>query len=729
MNSGVTTVVAAGNDGEGGNHIYSPASVDEAVTVAAINQFDNIASYSSQGGTSTYAGKTTKPDIVAPGGSLNAVPLYSSDFGANDSSPKQGTSMATPIIAGCIQSVIQAMGGYSNWNYSRSQALQPKMILLMTATETYPNPREQDTSSMLSPSLERGGKDVHEGFGRVNLDAAVDAVLRSYTVGTVASDTLGKPPTTSDISVVGQKLAWARNVQLTKGYIYNFSLSVPAIADYDLYLYNSVGTNYGDPIIYAKSTNVTTGGTEQLYITPTTTGTYYVVVKRATEATGSGNFTLTSSQSIVTNNVVLNTPGCVNASNVVHYSQNGIPKNGSIVAGSFSDLVDAGTIFTVDNPIFVSPTQRYSTTQPTTFEVQNPIIENLTIENSHPYPNNYNNSWTITRSNATRMRVHFNNIFTEGLFDNVTVKSLTSPANAYNWSGGPSEAFWTEWLIGGTVQIRLTSDGSVTNYGFLIDQIEWMSSEALSYSANFKTEYYLSVNSPFGSTTGGGWYSDGANSIPALSISTVDQLNGTQRVFMNWSGDASGTNFQASEPIFMNASKTATANWKAQYLVSFTSTPSNGGSTNPAATNMWIDLGGVSISATPNSNYLFSGWSKSTDDITFLDAASTSTAATINGPGTINANFAVPPTPTPTATPTASPSAQPSQSASTKPSATSTPTQAPTATPASSQTPSASPTIPENPQTVLMLLTAALFLVVTVSLVTHQRYHSKKIKI
>lgn len=47
VNSGVTTVVAAGNSGSGNNNIYTPGSVDEVMTVAAMNQFDNIARYSS----------------------------------------------------------------------------------------------------------------------------------------------------------------------------------------------------------------------------------------------------------------------------------------------------------------------------------------------------------------------------------------------------------------------------------------------------------------------------------------------------------------------------------------------------------------------------------------------------------------------------------------------------------------------------------------------------------
>lgn len=200
--------------------------------------------------------------------------------------------MATPIVAGAANIIIQAMGEFANWNYTRRQALLPKMILLMTATETYPNVREYYTSD--NPTLERGGKDVHEGYGRLNLDVAVDAVLKTYGIGSTVTETLGKPPTLSDISVLGQKLAWARKVQLVTDGTYNFTLAVPSGADFDLYLYNHTGTWYGEPSIVAKSINATTGGFEQIIFTPPYDGTYYLVVKRAVAATEGGTFSLES---------------------------------------------------------------------------------------------------------------------------------------------------------------------------------------------------------------------------------------------------------------------------------------------------------------------------------------------------------------------------------------------------------------------------------------------------
>ena len=302
VNSGVSTIVAAGNSGSGANNIYTPGSVDEVLTVAAMNQFDGVTSYSSQGGTSRYTGATMKPDVTAPGGSFYAVPLFSADSNyndadggfsdavANDAAPMQGTSMATPVVAGAAQVLVQALGGSAGWNYTRSQALMPKMLLLMTATETYPNVRESGTS----PTLQRGGKDAQEGFGRVNVDAAADSVLKSYVTGTTVVDSLGVPPKLADISVLGQRLCWARNVQLRSGTAYNFSLNVPAGADFDLYLYNTTGTAYGEPVILSKSTSAVAGAMESITYTPVLSGEYYIVVKRATEATGGGQFSLTS---------------------------------------------------------------------------------------------------------------------------------------------------------------------------------------------------------------------------------------------------------------------------------------------------------------------------------------------------------------------------------------------------------------------------------------------------
>jgi len=666
VNSGVTVVVAAGNSGSGSNYIYSCGSVDEVITVAAMNQFDNVASYSSQGGTSRYTGKTTKPDITAPGGSHYAAPLFSvdsnyndaeggfTDVQVNDSAPMQGTSMATPVIAGCAQILIQAMGGYAKWNWTRSQALQPKMLLLMTATETYPNLRETETSST-SPTLQRGGKDIHEGYGRVNLDAAVDAVLRSYGIGSVVTDTLGSPPTPVDISVLGQRLVWARNVQLISGSKYNFSLSVPTGADYDLYLYNSTGTAYGEPTIVAKSINATSGETEQFWVTAPYTGTYYLVVKRATETTGSGTFTL-SSQGLATVNVTLNTPGLPNASNVVHYIQNGIPKTGNIVANTFSDYVDTGATLTIDNAVYVSATQRYTTTDTSSFIIQSSATFTvnyanqyyLAVDSAHDAPTasqwaDQGSSFTASVTSPTETVLGDHQWVCTGYsLDGGSPQSGTSytfinvqatHTLVFNWKtqfwievnsthDSPTASAWVDQGEGVTAAVTSPADITPNNNqwvctGYRVDggnlavgtSYTFTNVEAAhTIDFSWKEQFYLTFASAHGSPSDGGWYDTGTIANAVLPVETVSGETGVQYVFTGWGNDASGTSLTSND-IVMNGPKTATANWKTQYYLTMST---NFGSVSPSSG--WYDAGStVDISATAPSTgsgeqYAWNGW-------------------------------------------------------------------------------------------------------------------------
>ena len=589
INSGVTVVVAAGNEGSGSNRVFSCGSVDEVITVAAMNEFDSVTEYSSQGGISRYTGRTIKPDITAPGGSFLALPIFSADSNGNDAegrfteiqpddaAPLQGTSMATPIISGCAQIVIQAMGGYSAWNWTRTQALQPKMILLMTATETYPNLREDNTSTA-SPTLERGNKDIHEGYGRVNLDAAIDALVKPYAIGSTVTDTLGQPPTTTDTSTVGQKLAWARNVQLTSDKNYSFSLTVPAGADYDLYLYNALGTNYGEPAIVTKSTNPTTGGTEQLEVTAPYTGTYYLVVKRATENTGSGDFTLSSSGPEGTV-VTLNTPGLQTAFNVVHYTENGIAKNGSIISNTFSANVDLNTTLTIDNPIYISDTQRFLTTDTTSFA----------IESNAAFTVSYQNQYYIEVDSAHGVPTNSQWI-DQGSSFTVTV---TSPADVV--------AEDHRWICTG-----FSLDGGASQSGTSYTFSNVTAEHLLSF--NWKEQFYLAVNSAYSAPTGAGYYDSGTTATPALSNTTISGRTGVRHVFTGWSGDAAGVN-STSEAITMNTPKTATANWRTQYYLTASA---NFGSVTPDSG--WYDSGSnftilpTAPPAASGERYVWSNW-------------------------------------------------------------------------------------------------------------------------
>jgi Tol biopolymer transport system component len=86
IGAGVTTVVSAGNN-TGDASLRSPARVTEAITVAAIDQNDNQASFSNFG---------SVVDIYAPG--TDIVSAHST--GDAEIFPRSGTSSAAPFVAG-----------------------------------------------------------------------------------------------------------------------------------------------------------------------------------------------------------------------------------------------------------------------------------------------------------------------------------------------------------------------------------------------------------------------------------------------------------------------------------------------------------------------------------------------------------------------------------------------------------------------------------------------------
>jgi hypothetical protein len=288
------------------------------------------------------------------------------------------------------------------------------------------------------------------------------------------------------------------------------------------------------------------------------------------------------------------------------------------------------------------------------------IITNGTLESPHPYTNYCNSNWTVTGTNATQIRIHFSYIQTERNYDRIFVTDSAGNAVA-NYTGNFTDT-WSPWINGSTVRIRLYSDFSKTYDGFKVDCYQvpnerrmftgWsdgnqsstrtlIATNSQNLTALYLAEHYLQVNSLYGNATGSGWYTDGISALAALGADSLDFGNGTRCAFAGWSGDAYGQNASASNPIFMNAPKTATATWKIQHQVSFAVSPADSGSINPARNNTWIDVNNtINISAINGNGYIFSSWT-STEAIIIVNASTASTNASVNGPGSITANFVV----------------------------------------------------------------------------------------
>jgi PGF-pre-PGF domain-containing protein len=106
----------------------------------------------------------------------------------------------------------------------------------------------------------------------------------------------------------------------------------------------------------------------------------------------------------------------------------------------------------------------------------NGSTENLTtaVESAHNYANNADITYKINKTGYTNISLHFVNISLEsqGAFD-TTDRVIVSDQNNKTiavYKGNLTDV-WTPHASGDTLYVRLVTDGSVTDYGFYIDQI------------------------------------------------------------------------------------------------------------------------------------------------------------------------------------------------------------------------------------------------------------------
>ncbi len=93
------------------------------------------------------------------------------------------------------------------------------------------------------------------------------------------------------------------------------------------------------------------------------------------------------------------------------------------------------------------------------------------IESPHPYPNNYNYTWTIEQPNANAIRLHFVKYETELGYDSIYI--LDENNNTIATYTGSGNDVWTPWVNGSVVKVRLVSDATIRYYGFSIDKYQF----------------------------------------------------------------------------------------------------------------------------------------------------------------------------------------------------------------------------------------------------------------
>ena len=169
-------------------------SAEPIISDTLSNNENGIAAFSSRGPTDD---KRTKPDVVAPGANILSVRSQvdgaSELWGAlnGDYTWSGGTSMSCPLVAGGAAVARQYL--MANGHANPSAALV-KGFLMHTATDMYPgqfgNKGKATGQEMLSTR-----PNPHQGFGRVNMDAATDfngnIMVGEVTNGGMASMKLG----------------------------------------------------------------------------------------------------------------------------------------------------------------------------------------------------------------------------------------------------------------------------------------------------------------------------------------------------------------------------------------------------------------------------------------------------------------------------------------------------------------------------------------------------------
>jgi hypothetical protein len=158
-------------------------------------------------------------------------------------------------------------------------------------------------------------------------------------------------------------------------------------------------------------------------------------------------------------------------------------------------------------------------------------------------------------------------------------------------------------------------------------------SSSATYTANFTTQYSLTTSvTPSGggtaSPSGVNWY----NSGQTVSVSATPSAGYS---FSNWTGDLTGSTNPAS--LIMSGPKSVTANFgQNQYTLTVNVNPSVGGSVtkNPNKTT-YVYGEQVTLTATANSGYSFSGWSED------VSGMANPTTITVNSSKAVTANFTV----------------------------------------------------------------------------------------
>jgi hypothetical protein len=159
---------------------------------------------------------------------------------------------------------------------------------------------------------------------------------------------------------------------------------------------------------------------------------------------------------------------------------------------------------------------------------------------------------------------------------------ISTPASEWVFAGGQATGTFPTQTIGITQDSRCN---------LLADNRSLTITEPTTITANYQTQYTLTVTSTHGTASGAGWYNAGTTATVTINSGKSSELAGTRYIFVAWNGDASGASLSAS--ITMDGPKTVNTKWDKQYLVTYKAA-GNAISLN-VPFNEWVSSGEVPV--------------------------------------------------------------------------------------------------------------------------------------
>jgi len=168
LEANIVVVAAIGNEGQGTSS--NPGNIWGVIGVGAVDSNDNVGSFSSGEVVNyqsiptnwpfynTYPSQYIKPDVSAPGVSITSA-IPGGGYASWD-----GTSMATPHVAGTVALILAALG-WTNWDV--------------------PDTPEKIYEALINTAIDLGpqGQDTQYGYGRIDAYDAVTYAINNYGGG------------------------------------------------------------------------------------------------------------------------------------------------------------------------------------------------------------------------------------------------------------------------------------------------------------------------------------------------------------------------------------------------------------------------------------------------------------------------------------------------------------------------------------------------------------------